>query len=64
VPDLALPELNIALVFTHPDVVIEAENAPVSTIPIKKLKDLIRKRAKNEMIPQGTVDAINESLIK
>ncbi len=64
VPGLALPELNVALVFTHPTVVIEAENAPLPTIQIKKIKDLVRKRSKSEMIPQETVDAINESLTK
>lgn len=64
IPGQTLPVLNVALVFTHPSIVIEAEDAPVPTIPLKKLKDLIRKRTKGELIPQETVDVINESLSK
>ncbi len=64
IPGQTLPVLNVALVFTHPSIVIEAEDAPVPTIPLKKLKDLIRKRTKGELIPQETVDVINELLSK
>lgn len=61
-PGTTLPEINVALVFTHPSAVVEAEDAPVPTIPIKKLKDVIRKKGKNDLIPQATIDEINASL--
>lgn len=58
-PGLQLPPLNVAFVFTNPKIVINAEDAPIPTIPIKKLKETIRKHAKLESIPQETVDEIN-----
>jgi len=61
-PELVLPPLNVALVFTNPKIEITAEEAPIPTIPIKKLKETIRKHAKLEAIPQATVDQINQIL--
>jgi hypothetical protein len=57
-----LPELNVALVFTHPTVEINADEAPIPAIQIKKIKDMVRKRAKTDMIPLETIDEINKSL--
>ncbi len=57
-----LPPMNVALVFIHPTVEIDADTAPIPTITIKKLKDFIRKRSKAEVIPAETIDLINKSL--
>ncbi len=57
-----IPSLNVAFVFTHPTVEIDAENAPIPTIPLKKLKDFIRKKSKSEVIPPETIELINNSL--
>ncbi len=47
-PELELPPVKAMLVFFHPDVVLEVENAPHPTLHSKKLKDFIRKDAKNK----------------
>lgn len=63
-PSLEIPEVNTALVFFHPDVQIEADNAPVPTLFAKKLKDYIRKIAKSNPISQETVESIQGELEK
>lgn len=63
-PGMDLPPLSTALVFTYPTVSIDAEYAPIPTIPIKKLKDLVRKKSKNEPITPETIDMINKLLAK
>ena len=49
-PNLELPNIETALVFFHPEVEIEADNAPVPSLFGKKLKDYIRKVAKSTPI--------------
>lgn len=61
-PNHMLPQVNVALVFSDPNIEIDAETAPLPTIQIKKLKDLVRKRAKGDVIPQETIDTINSAL--
>ncbi len=41
-----IPEIQAALVFSHPEADIQADDAPVPTLLAKKLKDLIRKTGK------------------
>ena len=48
IPEFEIPEIKSALIFTHPEVVIEAENAPSPTLHSGKLKKLIRKEAKGD----------------
>ncbi len=53
-PDIALPEIKAALVFTNKDAVIEIaddENPPAVAIQVDKLKDFLRKIAKTKPIP-------------
>ena len=57
-PDLELPPINSALVFYHHEVVLETGEAPVPTIFNKKLKDFIRKRAKEKSLIPETMDAV------
>jgi hypothetical protein len=45
-----IPEINALLVFTTEGVEIETEDAPTPAVPIKKLKDFIRNKAKEKPI--------------
>jgi hypothetical protein len=46
-----MPLVQSALVFTNPKAEIDAGNAPSATVTIEKLKDLIRRKAKEEPAP-------------
>jgi hypothetical protein len=45
-PDRKLPEVQAALVFTSPKASVDAPEAPFATLEVEKLKDFIRRRAK------------------
>jgi hypothetical protein len=45
-----IPEIQAALVFTTEGVEIEAEDAPMVALPIKKLKEFMRNKAKERPI--------------
>ena len=45
-----IPAIQAALVFTTEGVEIEAEEAPLPALPLKKLKDFIRNKAKEKPI--------------
>jgi len=48
-PDVEFPPPQTALIFTNPQAnIVEVDNAPVATLPVKSLKDYIRKQAKNK----------------
>lgn len=48
-PEMEFPEPRSLLVFLNPDVELEnLENAPVTTLSAKKLKDIIKKQAKEK----------------
>lgn len=57
-----LPELQAALVFTSERSALQADNAPYPTLSIKKLKDFIRKAAKNKPISVDLAEKINQAL--
>ena len=61
-PDFELPPIQAALVFTHPEADIQVDEAPSPTLPMKKLKDFIRKTAKGKPISSETVQAIQDVL--
>ena len=48
IPDLEIPEIQAALVFSDENAVVEADNAPYPTLHSRQLKKLIRKEAKSE----------------
>ncbi len=48
IPNLELPEIQAALVFSDVKAVVEANNAPYPTLHARQLKKLIRKKAKGE----------------
>lgn len=53
IPDMSLPEIKAALVFTNKNAVINVtddQNAPATTLQVDKLKDYLRKIAKTKPI--------------
>ncbi|RPI85660.1 MAG: NERD domain-containing protein [Chloroflexi bacterium] len=60
-PDVELPPVQAALVFTSEQAVLEnVDEAENPTIPVKKLKDVVRKAAKTKSMGMDKVKAINE----
>ena len=57
--DVELPEANIALVFTNEKAELEIDDAPILTLPIKKLKESIRKSAKEKPLSPDLIREIN-----
>jgi hypothetical protein len=57
-PDLDLPPIRSALVFFHPDVELQVEDAPAPTLFGKKLKDFIRKEAKEKPLSSDKLEII------
>lgn len=61
-PDEEHPEIQVALVFTNERADIQAEDAPLEAVQIKKLKELIRKTAKNRALPVPKAKSIQDAL--
>ena len=57
-----IPEINAALVFTTEGVEIEADEAPVPALPIKKLKDFMRNTAKERPITPQELEKVKAVL--
>lgn len=55
-----LPPLNAALFFIDPRAEIDAENAPLPTLPAKKFKEFFRKTAKEKPFPPLEVKRITD----
>ena len=63
VPELQLPPIRSALVFTNESAEVEAENAPYPTVHARQLKKLIRKEAKGtDPLPISSVKTIQDLL--
>lgn len=58
-----VPTIQTALIFTNENAVLEADNAPIPTIPAPKTKDLLRKAAKTRTLAANKVDAVNQAII-
>jgi hypothetical protein len=61
-PEKELPEIQAALVFTNDTAEVDADNAPIPTMQIKKLKEFIRKTAKGETLSPAWINDINAAL--
>jgi len=61
-PEDDIPEVQAALIFTNDRTEVQADNAPTTTLHVKKLKDFIRKTAKSKPISMDTVKEIQEEL--
>ena len=53
-----IPEINAALVFTNDSAEIEAEDAPLPALPLKKLKDFMREKAKEKPITPQELEKV------
>jgi hypothetical protein len=65
-PEEILPDIQAALVFTHPKAQIaipEDETPPAETVLLKDLKELIRKSGKSKTISQDKVKVIQDALL-
>ncbi len=63
-PDTTFPEIQTALVFTNENTQVEVDNAPVPTLHVKKLKDFIRRQAKENPANQQWIAMLEEILPK
>jgi hypothetical protein len=61
-PETTLPEVQAILLFTNEKTEVEADNAPIPTMHIRKLKEFIRKTAKGKTLPPETVKQIQQVL--
>jgi hypothetical protein len=61
-PDKNIPEPQSALVFTSDKVELAVEGAPIPTLPLKKLKETIRKSAKEHPLSPELIQEINSLL--
>ena len=57
-----IPEVQGILVFTHDEVEIEPNDAPNPALPLKKLKDFMRQKTKEQPISAMTLSAIKAVL--
>jgi hypothetical protein len=55
-----IPSIQAALVFTDDRVTLDTDDAPLATLPVKKLKEFIRKTAKGKPIPTTRVKDIQQ----
>jgi hypothetical protein len=53
-----IPEINAAMVFTNEGVEISAEDAPIPTLPLKKLKEFMRNKAKEKPIAAAELEKV------
>ncbi len=57
-PDQELPPVQAVLVFTHPDVDIQADDAPSPAVSAKKLKEFMRKLAKDKPLSTSDIEMV------
>jgi hypothetical protein len=60
ITEAEIQEPNVALVFVNERAELEVENAPVLTIPIKELKNTVRKSAKEKPLSADMIKQIND----
>ena len=59
-----VPEIQGILVFTHDEIEIDANDAPIPAVPLKKLKEFMRQKAKEQHLSIDKVKQISELLVK
>jgi len=57
-----IPEVQGILVFTHDEIEIESNDAPTIALPLKKLKDFMRQKAKEQVVSPTMLSAIKAVL--
>lgn len=59
----SIPAVNAMIIFTHPKAEVKAPEAPFPTMAAEKMKDFLRKKAKDNAFPIESVDKVNAALI-
>jgi len=59
IPDQSIPEARPLLVFTNEKVELEVGETPILTLPLKKLKETIRKSTKENILSPQLIEEIN-----
>ena len=62
IPEEQIPPIQAALVFTSKTAEVEADNAPVPTMHLKKLKPFMRQQAKEASITTKEIKAVTDAL--
>jgi hypothetical protein len=62
-PDVEIPEPDVALVFINQKAELEVENAPILTLLLKELKNTIRKSAKEVPLSPDLITEINDLFV-
>lgn len=57
-----IPEIRAALIFTNPDVQVDAGDAPIPALKIKQLKDFMRQQAKARPVTALTLETVKSAL--
>ncbi len=60
--DTEIPPIKAALVFTNDKAELDAQNAPIPTVTDEKLKDLIRRKAKEEPVSMEQIRLVEKAL--
>jgi hypothetical protein len=63
IPEKEMPNATPALVFTNEKVILDVEDAPILTLPLKKLKEAVRKAAKDKPLSPEQIQEINELFV-
>ncbi|MCC6300047.1 MAG: hypothetical protein IT314_12170 [Anaerolineales bacterium] len=53
-----LPSVNVALIFTHDQAEVNAQDAPLPALKLKQLKDFMRQKAKQVKMPPHVLEKI------
>jgi len=53
-----IPKIQALLIFTNEEAQISADDAPLPTLPLKKLKEFIRQRSKEKPITGSELDVV------
>ncbi|MBT3336457.1 MAG: hypothetical protein HN855_14060 [Anaerolineae bacterium] len=61
-PEEEIPPILAGIIFTSDHAEVQADNAPVATMHLKKLKSYIRKIAKESPITKQEIEAVNKAL--
>lgn len=63
-PEDSQPNIRTVIVFTSPKATVQAQDAPVPTMHVEKLKDFIRRKAKEEPANMQAVRQVQDLLPK
>lgn len=62
IPEEKIPPINAVLIFNSDHAEVDADDAPVPTLHLKKLKPFIRKMAKDAPLTKDEIAMVNEAL--